>query len=461
MISFKKMKSIVYFILIICIIAVCCCFATGCSSSESCLDSEHPITLSLWHIYGKNTDSPMNELVDEFNRTVGREQGVIINVANVPNILEVTSQLSASMSETPGAYDIPDMVFCNPSTTLDIGTDRFMDWSEVFTEEELSGYVDSFVEEGYVDDRLLVFPVSKSMNILFINSGIFDRFSADTGYTYDDLETWDGFYKTAAAYYDWSGGKIFCSVDYIFNLLHADAISLEEEFISDDNWLNFDCSSFRRGWLRFAKADISGYMKMAEPFSTTDMLCGDAVCGIGSSAAILYFGDNVIYPDNRTEPLNLKVLPVPYEDGSNPSVAQGGAGLAALKSDDDTKLSYADGTVSEAKAEACGIFASWLTEGRRNLDFTAQIGYMPVTNDGLEAISDYDFSSPVQQELQEVMADSVRTRNCYIPDYPPEYNRRIIALYAVTRDAMDEYRRAYLKGGDADELANKSWEALQ
>ena len=34
-----------------------------------------PITVTLWHVYGGEVNSPMNALVDEFNRTVGQEQG--------------------------------------------------------------------------------------------------------------------------------------------------------------------------------------------------------------------------------------------------------------------------------------------------------------------------------------------------------------------------------------------------
>lgn len=438
-----------------------CAPLTGCSGEKTALDAKHPITLSLWHLYGKNTDSPMNDLIDEFNHTVGRERGIIINVSNVTNALEVTQQLSDALAEAPGAPDIPDMVFGHPSNVIDTDASRFLDWTDVFTREDLSGYVDSFLEEGYIDGRLLVFPVSKSINVLFVNSGIFERFAADTGCTYEDLSTWDGFYETAAAYSAWSDGKFFCSFDYIFNTLRNDAVSLDEPFITEDNWLNFDCASFRKGWMRFAKAALLGQVKMAAPFSTTDMLCGDAVCGIGSSAAILYFGDEVIYPDNHTEPLDLKILPLPYEAGSDPAIAQWGAGLAALKSEDTTPLAYADGTVSDAKAEACGIFAAWLTEGERNLDFTAKIGYMPVTKEGLAAVRDYAFDTPVQKELQEVMAEVVETRQLYIPAYLPEFDTRLSALYDVMRDTLDTCRSRYLAGGDLDLLAEQTWEAMQ
>ena len=44
-----------------------------------------PITVTLWHVYGGEVNSPMNALVEEFNRTVGQEQGIRVRVDSVSN----------------------------------------------------------------------------------------------------------------------------------------------------------------------------------------------------------------------------------------------------------------------------------------------------------------------------------------------------------------------------------------
>ena len=38
---------------------------TGCGTVITKAD---PVTLTLWHVYGEQTDSPLNDLVDEFNK---------------------------------------------------------------------------------------------------------------------------------------------------------------------------------------------------------------------------------------------------------------------------------------------------------------------------------------------------------------------------------------------------------
>ena len=55
-----------------------------------------------------------------------------------------------------------------------------------------------------VDDRLVILPVAKSTEIMFINQTIFDRFSQATGVTIEDLDTWEGLYKAAEIYAEWT-----------------------------------------------------------------------------------------------------------------------------------------------------------------------------------------------------------------------------------------------------------------
>ena len=36
---------------------------TGCGQKKN----EDPVTVTLWHVYGGQTESPLNDLIDEFN----------------------------------------------------------------------------------------------------------------------------------------------------------------------------------------------------------------------------------------------------------------------------------------------------------------------------------------------------------------------------------------------------------
>ena len=47
------------------------------------LKAKEPITLTLWHNYGGQMKNTMDEMIDEFNESIGAEQGVIINVTHI------------------------------------------------------------------------------------------------------------------------------------------------------------------------------------------------------------------------------------------------------------------------------------------------------------------------------------------------------------------------------------------
>ena len=58
------------------LMAVIMVFAlTGCGN-KSLLSAKEPVELTMWHVYGEQAGSPMDTLVEEFNRTEGKEKGV-------------------------------------------------------------------------------------------------------------------------------------------------------------------------------------------------------------------------------------------------------------------------------------------------------------------------------------------------------------------------------------------------
>ncbi|MBQ9832868.1 MAG: extracellular solute-binding protein [Clostridia bacterium] len=174
---------------------------SGCGSS-SLLSKDDPVTLTMWHVYGEQADSPMNRLIQEFNETTGLENGVIINVTALSNGTDIGPMLRNAYANAPGALPMPDLFTCHTNNADELGAKNLIDWTELFSEEELSNYVDAFVKDGMVDGRLAVFPVSKSTHMLFINGTQFDLFSQDTGVTYDDLATWEGFFAAAEAFHE-------------------------------------------------------------------------------------------------------------------------------------------------------------------------------------------------------------------------------------------------------------------
>lgn len=125
------MKKLLSFFLI----GLMLCFAlTGCSDKPK-LDPDNPVTLTMWHVYGEQADSPMNRLIEEFNRTVGAEKGIIINVTMMSNASQIGQKLLDAQNEVPGVPSMPDLFFCHSSNAEELGVSNLLNWNDLFTEE--------------------------------------------------------------------------------------------------------------------------------------------------------------------------------------------------------------------------------------------------------------------------------------------------------------------------------------
>ena len=104
---------------------------TGCGNKVT----NDPITLTIWHVYGSQTESPLNVMIDEFNQTKGKESGIVISVVSVTNSTAIDDALIASANNEPGAVPIPDLFTAYPRVAEEIGLDRLLDWSGYLSEE--------------------------------------------------------------------------------------------------------------------------------------------------------------------------------------------------------------------------------------------------------------------------------------------------------------------------------------
>lgn len=99
-----------------------------------------------------------------------------------------------------GFWEEPDVFSSYSDTAYTVQKeDKLADLSKYFTEEELSQYVDSYIQDGYFnqDGALYLFPVAKSAEITMINKTDWEPFAEATGTTVDELTTTEGITEVA------------------------------------------------------------------------------------------------------------------------------------------------------------------------------------------------------------------------------------------------------------------------
>ncbi|MEE0546582.1 MAG: ABC transporter substrate-binding protein [Peptococcaceae bacterium] len=431
-------------------------FCTSCSNAVT--KEEVPTTITVWHVYGGQTDSPLNDLIDQFNQTVGKQKQINVQVTSVSNTNTIHELVLAAANEEPGAPELPDLFISYPKTVLALPDDSILvDYKDYFSEEELSDFIPAFIEEGTIDDHLVIFPVAKSTEIMFINQTIFDRFSQETGISMEDLDTWEGLYKAAETYAEWSDAqtpdipgdaKAMFVHDYYFNYFQVGVESLGEDFFQGDK-LAFG-PVFQTVWEPLAQAAFKGGVWLKGGYATESIRTGESIVSVASSASILYYSDVVTYSDNTSEDITIVSRPCPVFENGEKLVMQRGAGFCTVRS-------------TPEREQAAVTFLKWLTEPEHNVEFVTRTGYMPVTKSAFEnelpkAIEELESAKYVS--LYQAYLDTQKNYEFYVPPQLQSYLSLETTLEDNVRAQFALGRQDYLNGGEA-KLAQISTERLK
>ena len=443
----KKIKKTISLSVVVAIALATSLVFVACGKSGTLLNPRKPTTLTMWHVYGEQVDSPMNVYVEQFNSTTGKEKGIVINVALMSNASQIGKKLKDAQTGKAGSKDMPDLFFCHAGDAKSLGTENLLDWKNLLPQKDLGEFVPSFLNDGTVDNSLCVLPVSKSTYMLFVAGGVFDRFAAEKSVSLSDLETWEGFFSVAGKYYEWSGGKPFCAIDYLIRLAELCAISDGENISYKDGWYDANNPAFISAYDMFAESIAKGHIVVSDMYSNTQVMTGQTCAGIGSSASVLYYNDKITYPDNTSEDMKLKVLPLPQQGGKQKVATQAGVGLCAYKTTD-------------AKAEAAAVFAQWFTEERRNLEFVLTTGYMPVKAGAFDKIGEGAFRSDTYKSLYDALRTTVATCNFEKePDFDGYYTK-VYELYDEIRNIQKNLKIGYENGKTCEQFVAEMRSAL-
>ncbi len=379
-------------------IILCILLVVLCLSSVSChapadqpsdglpkLDPGNPVSLEIWHYYNGPQKSAFDQLVTEFNETIGLEKGIIVEAFSQGSIASLISNVLDAANKKVGAGDVPDIFAAYPDTAYAVdklGLAANLD--PYFTEEELAQYRPEFIEEGRFDQNrsLKIFPIAKSVELLMLNQTDWDRFAQATGAQLSSLSTWEGLAETAEAYYNWTDsltpepndGKAFFGRDAMANYFIVGSQQLGVELFhynGETMVLNADKNVIHKIWNNYYLPFIKGYYAAYSRFRSDDAKTGDIIALVGSSTGATYFPENVTVTDLESYPIDCMVLPAPIFEGGEHYAVQQGAGMVVTKS--DAKKEY-----------AATIFLKWFTDAERNIAFSVNSGYLPVKKDALD-----------------------------------------------------------------------------
>lgn len=391
-------------------------FSACNSSNDNQLDANNPVTINIWHYYNGVQLETFNRLVENFNDTVGKEEGIIVKSSSQGSVNDLENNVLDAINGKTGAGEIPNIFAAYADTAYTIDQMGYVaELNDYFSEAEISEYVDNYIEEGYFDNSLKIFPIAKSTEVLMINQTDWDKFASATGTTMDALSTFEGVSETAEKYYEWTDsltaevndGKAFFGRDALANLF---IIGFKQHgknifSVADDGsvTLDFDQEIVRKIWDNYYVPYVKGYFASSGRFRSDDIKIGNIISFIGSSSGATFFPEEVILNDEESYTIESSVYTSPIFANQKQVAVQQGAGMVVTKA-------------SKKEEQASVAFLKWFTSKEQNIDFSISSGYLPVkkeANDINEIKSHILSNNTKVEEVVKVAIDTINSSEMF------------------------------------------------
>ncbi len=361
------------------------CLLGGCQALESLeeggtdyLDPAHPVTITLWHYYVSQNQLTFNEIVDEFNRSTGMEQGVIVQTVAKGSTRDLEAAITDSASGVAGADAPPQLFATYGDKAMELDQLGFIaDLKTYFSPEDLSFFMPEFLDNGLTrDGRLLVLPTVKSTDILYLNNEAWSEFSSAYGRNSQHLARWESVFDVAWEYYTWTDGmtpdvlwdgKALLGFDSLGNYVISGCKQQGVDLVDGgtDSSALLDKVALRHVFDFYCAGTALGFIKGSGKYRSDNVKTGEIAGYISSSSGSAHFPNWTLVGDNDKKKISLLALPFPYFSHGEPIAIQQGAGLAMTK-----------GTPAQEKGAA--LFLKWFTAASQNNRFAANTGYLPV-----------------------------------------------------------------------------------
>lgn len=399
-----------------------------------------PVRITVWHYYNGAQLQTFDALVEEFNATAGKDQGIVVESSSRGTVNDLALSVMSAANGEAGAEEIPNIFAAYSDTAYALDQLGYVaQLNEYMTEAELSAYVDSYMEEGRLSgEDLKIFPVAKSVEIMVLNKTDWAPFAAATGASYEDLATIEGVTAAAEAYYNWTDaqtpeandGKALFGRDAMANYFFSGSMQLGTELfrVTDGKAsLDFDQDVLRALWDNYYVPFVKGYFNASGRFRSDDLKTGNVLACVCSSSGATYLPDSVSTSDSEEHPIELAILPCPQFQGGAAYAIQQGAGMVVT-------------TRSDEEIAASVEFLKWFTEDGRNIRFSVGSGYLPVTKTAsdMEAINAAGLAvTDVMENVLTVSVDTVAGNRLYTPPaFTAGVEARSVLEYAMSDAAV-------------------------
>lgn len=397
-----KLLSKIFLSIFLIVLSVSLVACDNADKIKTNLDSKNPVQITLWHYYSDENKILLEEMIDEFNQTIGLEKGIVVEPIAQGAIMDLETAITSSAKGDMNSQKMPNIFssYIDKAVELD-SMGKIVDLNEYLTDEDKANYYQPYIESSLsADGKMLIVPVLKSTEILYINDTDLEKFLQSENLDINMLNTWEGVEELSRIYHESkllssstnpeSAGALF-GIDELANFI---VIGMKQQGVDVINYdikgALLDKSALRKIFDFYVKNNVNGNFCESGKYRTDNVKTGDILAYIGSSSGSLYFPSN-IEVSGKSYDIDLKVLPYPhFKDGENYSIQQG-AGMAVVKS-------------TEEEIEASLEFLKWFTSYEQNTRMAMKAGYLPVAAEAYK-------EGRIKEKLEDMKTKDIQSKN--------------------------------------------------
>lgn len=441
------MKKIKVFLLI-CVVLSLSILMMSCNkdSKKSLLDPKKPTEITLWHYYFDENKYILESIIDDYNNTVGKEKGIIVKPIAQGTILNLEKTITDSANGVMNAKEMPNIFSSYIDKAVELySKDKVVDLNDYLTQEDKDKFVPDFLQTSKSGEgNLLIVPILKSTEVLYINKTLFDEFAKEKNIDLSKLKTWAGISEIASLYHNNKNKYSTLTENSFFgfdSLPNYVVMASKQQGLEVVNYelkgLKLDKKVLRNIFDNYFKNIVNGNYYEAGKLRTENLKTGDIIAYIGSSSGAAYFPSEIGI-DDKIIPVELEVLPYPnFGNGENCAIQQG-AGMAVA-------------VAEPKKVEASVEFLKWFTDYEQNIRFASDSGYLPSVKEAYEKGKFDTFVSELKQrdarlsnlvKVYEVAIEQIRNGKTYaVKPFDGAYECRNIlsdTLQDITKKDLEQ-----------------------
>lgn len=326
---------------------------------------ESPVEIEFWHAMSGPNEAAVNQLVEDFNATVGQEKGITvkpiyqgayndlkskvtaaIRSKNAPAISQAYPDWVAEYLQSEAVVELDSYIFDE-----EVGIKDFEDIAEAYRKEN----------SQYEGGKFYSLPFNKSTEVLYYNKTFFEENNLTVPTTWEEME------QVSKQITELTGKPAF-GFDSAENAFITLVKQFGGEYTTSNGEVLFGESDAAVEMLEMIKRNTdAGYWRLPgeDKYMSGPFVSGLVQMYVGSTSGASHVINGIAESEN---PFEWSAAPIPQQSEDSKAVIQQGTNVVIMK----------QGSTTDEQVYAAYEFAKFLGTYDANLYWTMNTGYLPI-----------------------------------------------------------------------------------